>query len=488
MENFVAVDMGASSGRLVLGRLDWSDSRLVLEEVYRFRTEGTRLFGGLYWDVLRFYDEIREGLCRCAQICEGKIISVGVDSWGVDYAPLDARGELVGNPRHYRDSRTEGVMEEVFKLASREEIFSYTGIQFMRINTLFQLYAMSKTPMASITDKILMMADFFNYLLSGKAVSEMTLASTTQIYDVFKHDWCWPLIEKLGFNPQWFQKIVPPGTILGKLANQLKNELGLRETLVTTPPCHDTAAAVAAAPAGDKKFLFISSGTWCLMGTELPEPLVNENVLRAGFANEVGVERTIRFLKNITGFWLLQECLRQWKLGGIELSYGELVREAQGCPEFRYFVNPDDPIFLNPQNMPEAIQNYCRRTEQEPPRKRGEVVRCILESLALRHREVYEGLKSLLGHPLEEVYIVGGGSQNELFCQYIADALNLPVYAGPTEATAIGNILTQACALHGEVSLSTIRKIVRNSFKPRVYRPQDVSQWDEAFKKYREII
>ncbi len=487
MENFVAVDMGASSGRLMLGRLDWSGNRLTLEEIYRFRTEGTRLFGGLYWDVLRFYDEIREGLCRCVQICGGEIASLGVDSWGVDYAPLDARGELVSNPRHYRDSRTEGVMEEVLKLVPREEIFSYTGIQFMRINTIYQLYAMSKTPVASITDKILMIADFFNYLLSGKSVSEMTLASTTQIYDVFKHDWCWPLIEKLRFNPRWFQKIVPPGTVLGELADQLKGELGLRGTLVTTPPCHDTAAAVAAAPAGDKKFLFISSGTWSLMGTELSKPLVDENVLRVGFANEVGVEKTIRFLKNITGFWLLQECIRKWKLG-TDVSYGELIRESQECPEFRCFVNPDDPIFLNPQSMPEAIQNFCRRTGQEPPRKRGEIVRCILESLALRHREVFEGLKSLLGSSLEEVYIIGGGSRNELFCQYVADALNLPVYAGPIEATAIGNILTQACALRDKVSLHTIRKIVRNSFKPRMYRPENASQWDEAFKRYMEVI
>ncbi|MGQ9721351.1 MAG: rhamnulokinase [Candidatus Jordarchaeum sp.] len=488
MENFVAVDMGASTGRLMLGKLDWSDNRLTLEEVYRFRTEGTRLFGGLYWDVLRFYDEIREGLRRCAQSYEAKIASLGVDSWGVDYAPLNARDELVSNPRHYRDPRTEGIMEEVFKLVPKEEIFSYTGIQFMRINTIFQLYAMSKTPVASITDKILMMADFFNYLLSRKPVSEMTLASTTQIYDVFKHDWCWPLIEKLGYNPAWFQRVVPPGTVLGGLTDQLKSELGLRETLVISPPCHDTAAAVAAAPAGDKKFLFISSGTWSLMGAELGEPLVNEDVLRVGFANEVGVENSIRFLKNITGFWILQECVRHWKSKGVNVVYEDLVREALDYPAFKYFINPDDPLFINPEDMPEAIQNFCKRIGQKPPSKRGEMVRCIFESLALRHKEVYEELKGLLECPLEEVYIIGGGSQNEVFCQYIADALNLPVYAGPAEATAIGNILTQACAIHGKVSLSTIRRIIRSSFKPKRYRPENTSEWEEAFKRYRELL
>ncbi|MFB0562323.1 MAG: rhamnulokinase family protein [Candidatus Lokiarchaeia archaeon] len=488
MENFLAVDMGASSGRLMLGKLEWSENSLVLEEVYRFRTEGTRVFGSIYWDVLRFFEEIREGLRLCAQRCEGSLASMGVDSWGIDFAPLDEKGELVSNPRHYRDPRTDGIMEEVFRVVSREEIFSLTGIQFIQINTLFQLYAMKKTPVAAITSKILMMADFFNYLLSGKAASEKTLASTSQIYNVFNHDWCWPLIDKLGFNPAWFQKVVPPGTILGELTDHLKGELGLRETVVISPPCHDTAAAVAAAPASEKDFLYISSGTWSLIGTELSKPLVNDDVLRVGFTNELGIDNTIRFLKNITGFWLLQECVRHWRSEGIKVEYGDLVRESLDFPAFRHFVNPDDPLFLNPKNMPEAVQNFCKRTGQETPRKRGEVVRCILESLALRHKEVYEGLKDLLKWPLKVIHIIGGGSQNEVFCQYIADALGLPVYAGPSEATAIGNILTQACAIHGKVSLPVIRRIVRSSFKPRVYQPENTSEWNEAFKKYLEII
>jgi sugar (pentulose or hexulose) kinase len=472
----------------MLGKLEWSEKKLILEEAYRFRTEGTRIFGGIYWDVLRFFDEIREGLRLCTQKCEGKLASLGVDSWGVDFAALDERGELVSIPRHYRDPRTEGVMEEVFSVVSREEIFSRTGIQFMRINTLFHLYAMMKTPAASITNKILMMADFFNYLLSGKTASEQTLASTTQLYDVFNHNWCWSLIEKLGFNPAWFQRIVQPGTVLGELTDQLKGELGLRETVVISPACHDTAAAVAAVPADENNFLYISSGTWSLMGTELDKPLVNEDVLRAEFTNEVGVDKTIRFLKNITGFWLLQECLRQWMSEGVNVEYGDLVRESQDFPAFRHFVNPDDPLFLNPQNMPETIRDFCRRTGQKTPRKRGEIVRCILESLALRHRMIYERLQVLLKGSLRAVYIIGGGSRNEVFCQYIADALNLPVYAGPAEATAIGNILTQGCALHEKVSLPTIRRIVRSSFKPKEYRPEKTSEWDEAFKKYLEIV
>ncbi len=488
METLVAIDLGASSGRLMLGRLDWSEKKLSLIEVYRFRTEGTRVMGGVYWDVLRFYDEIKEGLRLCSQMCEGGLVSLGVDSWGVDFAALDERGELVSVPRHYRDPRTEGVMEEVFRVVPREEIFSLTGIQFMRINTLYQLYAMMRTPAAAITRRILMMADFFNYLLSGEIASEQTLASTTQLYDVFNHDWCWPLIERLGLNPAWFQRIVPPGTVLGELTDQLREELGLTETVVVAPASHDTASAIAAVPARGESFIYISAGTWSLMGVELNRPVVNEDVLRVGFTKEVGVDGTIRFLKNITGFWLLQECVRRWTSEGAKVEYGDLVREALDAPAFRCFVNPDDPVFLNPRSMPEAIRDFCKRTGQEPPRGRGEVVRCVLESLALRHREIYEGLRGLLRRSFESVYVVGGGSRNEVFCQYIADALNLPVYAGPAEATAIGNILTQACAMRGKVSLPVIRRIVRCSFEPRVYNPENISEWDEAFKKYKEVV
>ncbi|MCD6519762.1 MAG: rhamnulokinase [Anaerolineae bacterium] len=486
--NYLAFDLGAESGRAVLGRFD--GEKLTLETLHRFPNGPIKLFQSLYWDVLRLFNEIKAGLAIYKrEYGKEQLAGVGLDTWGVDFGLLNKNDELLSNPHNYRDPRTEGMVQEAFARVPREEIFRYTGIQFMEINTLYQLLSMKlqNDPILEQAETLLMMPDLFNFWLTGVKACELSEATTSQLYDPRQKDWAYPLIEKLGLPKHIFQKIIPPGTILGPLHSTIAQEIGLEGVSVIAPACHDTGSAVAAVPAQSENFAYISSGTWSLMGIESPEPIITEESLAFNFTNEGGVFGTIRFLKNIMGLWLVQECRRTWAQEGEELSYAELTELAAQAPAFGPLIEPDSTEFLRPGNMPERIRQFCARTGQAQPKSKGEIVRCALESLALKYRWVLEKLELMLGKEIGTIHVVGGGSQNWLLCQLTADATQRPVVAGPVEATSTGNILMQAIA-HGEVgSLAEAREIVRRSFELITYEPHGGDGWEEAYRRFLKI-
>jgi len=494
--NFLAFDLGASSGRAMLGHFD--GERIRLSEVHRFPNGPVRLPDGLHWDVLRLWTEIKRGLALAVQEYGADLAGVGLDTWGVDFGLLDRDGALVSNPYHYRDSRTDGMLDEAFRRVPRAEIFEQTGIQFMQINSLYQLLSMvvNQSPALDITETFLTMPDLFNYWLTGRKVCEFSIATTTQCYDPRKGDWAIPLLERLGIPTHIFPEIVPPGTVLGELLPSVAEEFGVSGLPVIAPACHDTGCAVAAvpaegpvlSPAEGSDFAYISSGTWSLMGAELPEPVINEQSLTFDFTNEGGVGGTFRFLKNIAGLWLVQECRRTWARQGEEFSYDELTQMAAQADPLQSFVDPDHGEFLKPGDMPARIRTYCQTTDQPVPQSKGAVVRCALESLALKYRWVLERLEEILERRLDPVYIVGGGTQNRLLNQFAADATGRRVIAGPIEATAAGNVITQAMALGHIGSLEEGRRIVRNSFDVATYEPADVAEWDEAYGRFLAMM
>jgi rhamnulokinase len=502
-KKLLAFDLGAESGRGVLGLFD--GERLKLEVVHRFANGPVRLLDALYWDVLRLYVEMLATLRRCAAD-HGGIDSLGVDTWGVDFALLGRGGTLLGNPRHYRDPHTEGIMEAAFAHVSRSEIFRQTGLQFMRFNTLFQLLALRRdcSPLLEAAEMLLMMPDLFHFFFAGVPANEFTDASTTQMYDPSAKDWAQGLITAFGLPARILGKIAQPGTLLGPLRPSVAADTGLPAVPVITPATHDTGSAVAAVPAkrgalgashsalgaprSTGNWAYISSGTWSLMGVELDGPLINDQALRYNFTNEGGVGGTIRFLKNIMGLWLVQECRRAWQRAGQDYGYEELARLAEAAPPFVSLVDPDDSAFILPPNMPAALAEFCRRTGQPLPVEPGAVVRCALESLALRYRWVLERLEELLGHRLEVIHVVGGGSQNALLCQFTADACNRQVLAGPVEATAIGNVLVQAIGLGLLGSLAEAREVVRRSFELRTYDPQSPEKWQGPYERFLEYL
>lgn len=483
----LAFDLGAESGRGVLGAFD--GKRLTLEVVHRFPNGPVRTLDTLHWDVLRLYSEMLTALRRCAAE-QGGIDAVGVDTWGVDFALLGRGGTLLGNPRHYRDPHTEGVMEAAFARVPRLEIFRQTGIQFMRFNTLFQLLALQRdrSPLLDVAETLLFMPDVFHYFFTGIKVNEFTDASTSQMLDPVSRGWAYDLVKAFGLPTHILGTIAPPGTVLGPLRTQVATETGLNPVPVILPASHDTGSAVAAVPARGASWAYISSGTWSLMGAEVPAPLVHEAALQHNFTNEGGVDGTVRLLKNIMGLWLVQECRRTWERAGQSFSYEELARLAGAAPPFVSLVNPDDSTFILPANMPAALGEFCRRTGQPVPTEPGAVVRCALESLALRYRWVLERLEELLGRRLEVIHVVGGGCQNALLCQLTADACNRPVLAGPVEATAIGNVLVQAVGLRLLGSLADAREVVRSSFEVTPYTPQEPERWHEPYARFLRYI
>src|SRR5262245_2473312 len=428
-KRLLAFDLGAESGRGVLGLFD--GSRLRLEVVHRFPNEPVRTLETLHWDVLRLYGEMLQALRR-GPADFGDVDSVGVDTWGVDFALLGRGGTLLGNPRHYRDPHTEGIVEEAFTRVPRLEVFRQTGIQFMRFNTLFQLLALQRdrSPLLDLAETLLFMPDLFNFFFTGIKVNEFTDASTSQMYDPTARSWAHRLLKAFGLPAQILGTIVQPGTVLGPLRPAVVNETGLQPVPVVAPASHDTGSAVAAVPAQGNSWAYISSGTWSLMGVELPGPVINDQVLRYNFTNEGGVGGTIRFLKNIGGLWLVQECRRAWERTGQNLGYEELTRLAEDARPFVSLVDPDDPSFMLPSNMPAALAQYCRQTGQPAPAEPGAIVRCALESLALRYRWVLERLEELNGRRFDVIHVVGGGSQNTPLCQLTADACDRPVLAG----------------------------------------------------------
>ncbi|MBC7235950.1 MAG: rhamnulokinase [Chloroflexi bacterium] len=485
--HYLAFDLGAESGRAVVGLL--GDKGLALSTLHRFPNGPVRVFEHLYWDVLRLFGEIKNALGMYRLEYGPTLGGIGVDTWGVDLALLGRDDQLLGNPHHYRDPRTVGMLKEAFRLVPREEIFQYTGIQFMEINSLYQLLAMKRRgdPALEQAKALLMMPDLFNFWLTGIKACEFSDATTTQFYDPRARDWARPLLAKLGLPTHFLQEIVPPGTVLGTLHPSVAEETGLDSVPVIAPACHDTGSAVAAVPARGRDFAYISSGTWSLMGVEIPEPVISAESLAFNFTNEGGVCGTFRLLKNIMGLWLVQECRRAWAHEGDELSYDEITALAAKATPFGPLIEPDSVEFLRPGDMPRRIQDFCRRTGQRVPETKGEIARCALESLALKYRWALEKLEKMLGRRLEVIHVVGGGSQNRLLCQLTADATGRPVVGGPVEATAIGNILMQILAQGQIASLAEGRELVRRSFETIDYEPTSPKAWDEAYERFIEL-
>lgn len=485
---YLAIDLGAESGRAILATLD--GQQLSLTDIHRFPNGPVRLPDGLHWDILRLWSEIKTALHMATHQQHAQLAGIGIDTWGVDYGLLDRSGALIGNPYHYRDSRTDGMVEAAFKRLPREKIFDLTGIQFMQLNTLYQLFSMvvQQSPALQIAETFLTTPDLLNYWLSGRKVCEFTMATTTQCYDPRRCEWSQPLLQALGIPSHIFPEVVQPGTVLGTVLSEISEETGCGQVPVIAPACHDTGSAVAAVPAEAPHFAWISSGTWSIMGAEASDPIVNAQSLKYNFTNEGGVNGTWRFSKNIMGLWLVQECRRTWARGGEELSYAEITQLAAEAEPFRAIIDVDADEFFQPGNMPARIQKYCARTGQPVPETKGAIVRCALESLALKYRWTLDRLEEMLGYRLEPIHIIGGGTQNRLLNQLTADATNRSVVAGPIEATAIGNVLMQAVALGHLKSLDEARAVVRHSFKPETYEPQTSAEWDAAYQKLCEFI
>lgn len=488
---YLAIDLGAESGRVMAGLFDGQQVRL--EELHRFPNGPVHVADTMRWDLLRLWSEIQSGLAKAAGRFGQQIVSVGVDTWGVDFVLLSKTGEMLGQPYHYRDRRTHGVLEQTFQRVPRSEIFSQTGLQFMEINSLYQLVAMNQSngPLVQLADRFLMIPDFFHWLLSGSRVVEFTNATTSQMFHPIHRTWSFDLLRQLKLPTQMFGDVVDPGTKLGSLRDEVARRTGLPRLDVVAPATHDTAAAVAAVPTentGRANWAYISSGTWSLMGLELPHAVLTKRALELNVTNEGGIDGTYRLLKNIMGLWLVQECRRSFERTGTPYDYGLLAQVASDAKPFRAFVDPDDQAFLSPPDMPEAIREWCRSTNQEIPETEGGIVRCALESLALKYRTVLGWLEELSGERVEVIHIVGGGTQNELLNQFTANATGRPVVTGPIEATALGNILVQARTAGAVGSLSEIRSVVRASSTVKQYDPQNVSAWDEAYSRFSAVI
>ncbi len=479
---FLAFDLGAESGRAMLGELDCG--RLSVHEVSRFPNRMLELNGHLFWDVWHLLNEVKAGMRSCADV---EPRSIGIDTWGVDFGLVAPDGTLLGLPYSYRDNRTADAMERFHRLVPKRLVYDLTGVQFLPMNTLYQLYSLrrDRSQLLHVTSDLLFMPDLFNYLLTGRKATEFTIATTSQLYNPSKENWAWELLKALGLPKGMMQDLVQPGTEIGPLSPSVASDVGLKRTRVVATASHDTAAAVAAVPAEGEAWMFISAGTWSLVGMEVEKPIITNAALRHNFTNEGGVGGRFRFLKNVTGFWLLQQLLRSW---GEAAAYSALVNEAAGASALRAILDPDASCFRCPDNMDEALAGYCRRTRQPVPRNRAEQVRCVLESLVLKYRMVRDELEKVTGRKIERVHVVGGGAHNWLLCQMTSDALGLPVHAGPAEATAVGNILVQAMAAGLVSSLEEIRAIVGESFVVRRLRPRPSKEWDAAYVRFCAIV
>ena len=478
---YLAVDLGASSGRVLAGLFE--NGKLELKELHRFWNGAAKQDDGLHWNIDQLFAEIKTGLKNGFATYGSEVAAIGVDTWGVDYGLLDANGKLINQPFHYRDSRNDGMAARVFETIPQEEIYRRTGLQLLPFNTVYQLAAETRLAQA---EKILLIPDLLNYFLTGRAVNEYTNATTTQLLDAKKRTWDFELIRKLGIPEKIFGKLVMPGTVLGKLTPKLAKELG-GDADVIAVGSHDTASAVAAAPLESKHCAYLSSGTWSLMGLEEPQPVITADSAKYNITNEGGVCGTIRFLKNIGGLWLLQECRRNWAEQGEELDFIQIADLAMAAEPFIAFINPDSPEFAQPCDMPAKIQEFCRRTGQRVPETKGEIARVAYESLAMRYRTVFQTLEKLHGQRLEQLHIVGGGCQNRVLNRFSADAVNRPVIAGPIEATAIGNMLMQMIAKGDIGGLAEGRRMIVESFGTKTIRPEDTIAWDNAYNRFQEL-
>lgn len=481
----LAFDFGASSGRAMLGEFD--GEKIKVQEIHRFSNDPVVVNGTMYWDVLRLFFEIKQSITKCMQT--GGFDAIGIDTWGVDFALLDKNKKMLGNPVHYRDVRTVGMDDEVFKTVSKEEIYSLTGIQHMRINTLYQLaYLSKKEPeVMERAEYLLQMPDLLAFFLTGEMRGEITNASTTNLFNPVKNEWCFDLCDKLGIKKSILPSIIQAGEVYGTLSSEICEELSCPAVPVVAVATHDTASAVASAPAKDKDFVYISCGTWSLFGIESDSPILSADAMQANFTNEIGFSHKIRFLKNIMGLWLIQESRRQWIREGDNVGFDVLENEALDAEPFKCFIDPDAPDFETPGNMPQRIRNFCERTGQYIPQTRGEVMRCIYQSLALKYRHTLDNLQKITGKTYKSMNMFGGGIKDTLLCKMAANACGIDVLAGPTEATVMGNIAVQYIALGEIKDLKEVRAIVHHSTDIKVYKPVQREEWNEAYESYLKL-
>ncbi|MDO9153760.1 MAG: rhamnulokinase [Paludibacter sp.] len=483
---FFAVDLGATSGRTILGII--RSGSVDLREINRFPNKIIEANGHFYWDFLGLYQSILEGLKIVADE-KIKIESIGIDTWGVDFVCFDKNGEVLGNPYSYRDPHTNDAQENFFKLVPRDKVYKTTGIQFMNFNSLFQLSAMKAhhSAILPVTDKILFMPDALSYMLTGKMVTEYTIASTSQMLDANTKKFDVNLLKALGLSENHFGEFVFPGQIIGNLSESVQKQTGLGAIPVIAVAGHDTGSAVAAVPAEDENFAYLSSGTWSLMGIETMNPVITDESFELNFTNEGGIEGTIRFLKNICGMWLLEKCRSEWGTLSDENSYSQLITDAQFADSFISFINPDDPVFANPDSMVKAIQHYCETTGQVIPRTKSEITRCIFESLAFRYKQVLESLKNFASFPIDKLHVIGGGSKNAMLNQFTANALGIPVIAGPTEATAVGNVMIQAKSIGFYADIQSMRNSLMESVDLIEYYPEDKAEWGNYYERFLTV-
>ena len=486
MKKILSFDFGASSGRAMLSEFD--GEKITIREIHRFSNDTVILRGRMYWDVLRLFFEIKTGITKAVN--DGGFDAIGIDTWGVDFGMLDKNGNLLANPVHYRDTRTEGMLEEVFKIVPKDELYKLTGTQTMRINTIYQLmYLKLKEPeLLERTEKILLMPDLFAYMLTGEMKEEASIASTTNLYDPYKNDWNFDIINRLGLPENIFAPIVQGGEVFGVLSDDICEELGCEKVPVIAVCGHDTASAVAATPSSSDDFVYISCGTWSLFGIENDTPIISKEAEDFQFTNEGGYNGTIRFLKNIMGLWLIQESRRQWKREGEDVSFNQLEKEALAAEPFKCFIDVDNPMFEAAGNLPKRVVKFCEQTGQYVPKTRGEIMRCIYQSLAMKYKYTFEALCKLGNKQYKSINVLGGGIKDTLLCRLTADACGVEVLAGPSEATVMGNIAVAYTAL-GEINdLKEIRKVVSNSTDLARYTPENPQEWEAPYKEYLKIL
>ena len=482
----LAFDFGASSGRAIIGCFD--GDKITLEEVHRFSNDPVSVGGTVYWDVLRLFYEIKQGIIK-AKIAGG-FDSIGIDTWGVDFGLIDSEGKLMENPVHYRDARTVGLVDEAFKTMPKEKLYGITGIQFMELNTLFQLISLKKYRpwMLERADKMLFMPDLFGYMLTGKMCAEYSIASTSQLIDLDKKTWSKEILDAFGIKESVFAPLVQPGTVLGELSKEVCEECGVDPVPVISVCGHDTQSAITSVPCEDGDFAFLSSGTWSLFGTELDKPIVNETSMNINITNEGGFDGSTGFLKNIIGLWLIQESRRQWKREGKEYSYADLEKLALAAEPFKCFIDPAAPEFVPHGNIPERVREFCRKTGQYVPETVGEIMRCIYESLAMKYRLTFEKLRECTERDYPVIHVIGGGTKDGLLCQMTANSCDRTVKAGPIEATVMGNVAVQLMSDGSVKNIGQARKIVADSSELKTFEPKDMDKWAGAYEDFLKVV
>lgn len=482
----LAFDFGASSGRAIIGCFD--GKKITLEEVHRFSNDPVSVGGTVYWDVLRLFHEIKQGIIK-ARIAGG-FDSIGIDTWGVDFGLIDSEGKLMENPVHYRDARTAGLVDESFKTMPKEKLYGITGIQFMELNTLFQLISLEKNRpwMLERADKMLFIPDLFAYMLTGKMCSEYSIASTSQLIDLKTRSWSKEILDSFNIKESLFAPLVKPGTVLGTLTDEICEECGVDKVPVISVCGHDTQSAITSVPCEDGNFAFLSSGTWSLFGTELEAPIVNETSMNINITNEGGYADSTGFLKNIIGLWLIQESRRQWQRQGEDYSYADLEKMALSCKPFKCFIDPDAPEFVPHGNIPKRVQEFCKKTGQYVPQSVGEIMRCIYESLAMKYKLTFEKLRECTNKDYPVIHVIGGGTKDTLLCRLTASSCNRTVKAGPIEATVMGNVAVQLMSDNCVESIGNARKIIADSSELKTYEPENISEWEKAYADFLKIV